>query len=122
MPRAWAALLVLALLAGTWWHGRRTGAAQVQAEWTADTLQRERLVQLAEAQQRRRSHAAGVGYEAQRAANTQRLATARPELRQALQQPACPPGAPNAPTLADLPIPAAAVDRLRHAAGPAVEP
>lgn len=34
--RLTSALLCLVLLAGTWWHGHRTGAAGVQAEWDAD--------------------------------------------------------------------------------------
>ncbi|MCG9052339.1 lysis protein [Laribacter hongkongensis] len=29
-------LLCLVLLAGAWWHGHRTGAAGVQADWNAD--------------------------------------------------------------------------------------
>ncbi len=109
---------VLLLLAGTWWHGNRTGAAGVQADWDAAELQRERAVQAQEAAQRRQAHSAGERYEAQRAALIANATQARAELLQALQRPICPAEDRHAPQLADLPIPAAAVQRLRAAAGP----
>ena len=36
------ALILLALLAGAWWHGHRAGAAGVQAEWDASVAAAER--------------------------------------------------------------------------------
>lgn len=119
-PLVWAKLAAAALLlAGCWWHGHRTGAGGVQADWTASELARERATQIHEAQQRRTAHAAGERYEAQRAAIAAQATQARAELRKALSAPICPAAEDShAPTLADLLVPTAAVDRLRDAAGP----
>lgn len=119
-PLSWAKLGAAALLlAGCWWHGHRTGAAGVQAEWTAADVARERATQIHEAQQRRTAHAAGERYEAQRAAIAAQATQARAALRNALSAPICPAAEDShAPTLADLAVPAAAVQRLRDAAGP----
>lgn len=118
------AAAVLLLLAVAWVHGQRTGAARVRADWQADTLARERASAAAEAAQRRQAHAAGERYEAQRAALQAQATQARAALRDALQRPICPAAAgdSHAPTLADLPIPAAAVERLRHAGADVIAP
>jgi hypothetical protein len=113
----------LALVAGVWLHGRHVGAGGVQADWDAAELQRERAIQAQEASQRRQAAAAGERYEAQRAALHANATQARAALLEALQRPACATQEDaHARTLADLPVPAAAVQRLRDAAGPANPP
>ena len=106
-----AALAVL--IAGIWFHGHHMGAKGVQADWDAAELDRERQIQIHEAQARRRAADASGGFERQRARITQALPAIREGLRQDLQAPACQKDAHE--SLADLPIPAAAVDRLRNA-------
>jgi hypothetical protein len=119
MIPAWAKFLALALvLAGIWFHGHRTGSAGVQADWDAAELQRERAIQAAEASQRRQAYTAGERYEATRAALQAQANAARAGLSEALKRPICTATEDaHAPQLADLPIPSAAVDRLRAAAG-----
>lgn len=109
------ALLLLGLLAGVWWHGRSTGADSVQARWDADTLARERAQQAQEAAQRRRAHEASSAYQDQAGKRSRANESLRADLDAALNTPACPKEAPHALVLADLPVPAAALDRLRRA-------
>ncbi len=115
-PLAWAKLAgVVALLAGVWWHGRSTGADSVQARWDADTVARERAQQAQEAAQRRRAHDASSSYQAQAGKRAKAVQSLRADLNAALETIACPKDAPNELSLADLPLPAAALDRLRRA-------
>lgn len=121
MIPAWVKLLALAGIVGLIWaHGRHSGSSVTQARWDAAELQRERAIQMQEAQQRRQAQNAGMAYEQERI-RLRALANSNAErqaLLDTLQQPACPAtGDDHAPQLADLPIPAAAVDRLRRAAG-----
>lgn len=111
----WAKLLaILALLAGVWWHGRSTGADSVQARWDADALAQERAAAAQEAAQRRRAHQASTDYQAGAAKRAQAGQSLRADLDAALSTPACPKEAAHA-TLADVVVPAAAIDRLRRA-------
>lgn len=110
-----AALAVL--IACIWFHGRHMGAKGVQADWDAAELARERQIQIHEAQARRRAADASGRFEGQRARINQALPAIRDGLRQDLQVPACQKDSNE--SLADLPIPAAAVDRLRNAGSPA---
>lgn len=112
----WAKLLaILALLAGVWWHGRSTGADSVQARWDADTVARERAQQAQEAAQRRRAHEASSSYQAQAGIRAKAQESLRADLNTALNTPACPKEAPHELSLADLPVPGPALDRLRTA-------
>lgn len=118
---AWVKLLAAAGVAGLLWaHGRHVGVAAVQTRWDAAELQRERAIQMQEAQQRRQAQNAGMAYEQERT-RLRALADSnagRQALLDTLQQPACrAAGDHDAPNLADLPIPSAAIDRLRRAAG-----
>jgi hypothetical protein len=115
-PLAWAKLAAIAaLIAGTWWHGRSTGADTVQARWDADTVARERAQQAQEAAQRRRAHDASSSYQAQAGKRAKAQESLRADMQTALNTPACPEEAPHALVLADLPIPGPALDRLRTA-------
>lgn len=115
----WAKLLALAgVVCGIWVHGRHAGSSSVQADWDASELKRERATLAQEASQRRQAYTAAERYEAQRSMLQANATQARVELLQALQRPICQPGEANAPQLADLAVPAAAVQRLRDAAGP----
>lgn len=115
-PLAWAKLGgVVALLVGIWFHGRSTGADSVQARWDADTVARERAQQAQEAAQRRRAHDASSSYQAQAGKRAKAQESLRADLNTALNTPACPKEAPHDLSLADLPIPGHALDRLRTA-------
>lgn len=110
------ALLAAALVTGgAWLHGRSTGADGVQARWDAAEVQRERAIQAQEAQQRRRASAASTSYQTGAAARAKAQHSLRDDITAALSIPACPQEAPDALQLADLPVPAAALDRLRRA-------
>jgi hypothetical protein len=114
-PLAWAKLAAIAaLIAGTWWHGRSTGADTVQARWDADTVARERAQQAQEAAQRRRAHDASAQYQAGAAKRAQAQQSLRADLEAALSTPACPKEATDV-SLADLVVPAASLARLRVA-------
>lgn len=109
------ALLLLGLLAGAWLHGRSTGADSVQARWDADKLAQERAQQAQEAAQRRRAHEASSIYQAQAGKRAKAQESLRADLAASLAIPACPKESDHALSLADLPIPAAAIDRLQRA-------
>jgi hypothetical protein len=114
-PLAWAKLAAIAaLIAGTWWHGRSTGADTVQARWDADTVARERAQQAQEAAQRRRAHDASAQYQAGAAKRAQAQQSLRADLEAALSTPACPKEATDV-SLADLVVPAASLARVRVA-------
>lgn len=107
----------LALLAGAWCHGHRTGAAGVRADWQAEQLADGDAADAQAEQQRLRGRAAAADYEAKRAAITRRLTQPSPEAQYALHATICPPaGALGRPLeLGDVPVPGAVLDRLRNA-------
>lgn len=113
-----AVLIALGLLAGVWLYGRHVGALEVRAEWQAEKdADREAAEALREAN-RLRAMAASRDFEASRQRLVAQAEAARSALRRDLQVPvACSTGDAHALKLADLPIPAAAVGRLRDAAG-----
>lgn len=117
---SWRAWLLLALVVGAWFHGHHVGADGVTADWAASDREREAAAIAAARDNTQRAHAAATDYEAAKARGAAALASTRAELRNALQRPICPPGGheetDDAPTIADLPVPADAVDRLRRAA------
>lgn len=105
-----AGLAVAAVLAGTW----HLSARLVRADWAAADLARERAATVLHAQHTRQAAMAADRSEAQRSAIRARAAKLLPEVRNELLAPIpCVAGA-FAP-LADLPIPAAVLDRLRRA-------
>lgn len=115
-------LLILALLAGVWWHGRSSGADAVQARWDADTIATERAQQAQEAAQRRRATAASADYQAKAARRAASNDSIRADLGASLAVTACPKEPNHEPMqLADLPIPGAALDRLRRAGADAID-
>ena len=123
MIPAWAKVAaILALLAGVWWHGRSSGANAVQARWDADTIATERAQQAQEAAQRRRATAASTDYQAKAARRAASNDSIRADLGASLSVTACPKEANHVPLqLADLPIPGAALDRLRRAGADAID-
>ncbi|KQY83642.1 hypothetical protein [Pelomonas sp. Root1444] len=119
MPPLWLIKLlgVLALLAGVWFHGDRTGAAGVRAEWDAQRLAEQQAAEAQAEQQRLRARAAATDYETKRAALLRRLTQPSPESVYALHATICPPaGALGKPLeLGDVPVPGVWLDRLRNA-------
>lgn len=115
MPPLWLikAGVVIAVLLGVWFHGRHAGATSVQSDWDAE---RQAQAEAAEAQResnRLRARAAETTYEAQRSARARAAATPPPEYAHALTAPICPIG--DTLQFGDVPVPGAALDRLRHA-------
>lgn len=105
-----AVAVAASALAFGWW----LGAGRVQGKWDAAELQRERGAQVLLAQDRRRVADQAGQFEAQRAALQARATSLSLEPRYELQGPVpCAAGA--SAVLGDLPVPAAAVDRLRRA-------
>ncbi|WP_349743943.1 hypothetical protein [Roseateles cavernae] len=100
------------------WH---LGAGRVQGQWDAAELQRERAIATHAAQETRRQSQAAAEYAAQAQQIRAAAALALPEVRHELQRPiSCPAG--GTVPMADLPVPATVLDRLRHAgADPRVE-
>lgn len=112
LQRAAVPLMLAAAVAAGWW----LGAGRVQARWDAAELQRERAAQTLLAQDRRRQAGAADQYEAQRQQIRLAATQALPEVRNALSAPiSCPAGASAPLALADVPVPAAVLDQLRHA-------
>lgn len=110
-----AAVLIGALVA-VGWFGYTKGAAHVMAEWNAEKLAAAQAAEAIGQKQRLQASKAASEYEAQRAALQAQATQARAALRNALQRPICPTGEPNAAlTLADVPVPADALRRLRDA-------
>ena len=112
----WQLVGVLALVALVWFHGWTTGGNGVRSEWqAADEVAREAAQTQAE-QNRKTALDASRQFESTR----QRLVAENERTRSALSVALRAPiscddkGAPHA--LADLPIPAAVVDRLRQSA------
>ena len=114
----WQLLGLLLLVALVWAHGWTKGKANVQRDWDAANVKAERKAQEAAAAQRSQANAAAQEFEAQRARLAGELARTRGALSVALRAPlSCNPMEDGrAPTIADVPVPAAAVDRLRAAA------
>lgn len=111
-----AAAVLVGALAAVGWLGYIRGAAHVMAQWTAERLTAERLATANAARQRQAIASAAAEYETRRAALQLQATQARTALRNALQRPICPTGEPNAAlTIADVPVPADAVRRLRDA-------
>lgn len=109
-------LLVVALLVGVWLHGRHVGGLEVRAEWQAEKDADRAAAEAQREADRLRGMAASRDFEASRQRLQVQAEAARSALRRDLQAPlTCPTGEAHA--LADLPIPAAAVGRLRDAAG-----
>lgn len=106
------ALLAGALLASAagGWH---LGAGQVQARWTEADLQRERAATTLHAQQIRHQAEQADAFEAERQRLRLTLTEARHDQTAALQSPVDCTG--PALRLADVPVPAAALDGLRRA-------
>lgn len=113
-------LVALAVVAGAWFHGHHVGATAEKADCQARELA---TVAAAEAQaetNRLSARSASARYVVTAQRIRARLEPARIGLRQALQAPVnCRLGASNADSLklADVTVPAAALDRLRDAAG-----
>lgn len=115
---AWQICGVAILLAVVWAHGMTKGKAWVRADWNAANVAAERAAQAAAQAQRDQANAAATEFEAKRARLAGELHRTRGALSVALRTPlSCTPtGDGHAPTIADVPVPAAAVDRLRAAA------
>ena len=111
-------LALLALVAGASYAGHHVGAKGVRAEWDAQRLADRDAADAQAETNRLSSRSASARYVATAQRIRARLEPARQALRRDLQAPiTCPaPGASHA-ALADLPIPAAALQRLRDAAG-----
>lgn len=118
-----AALALLALLGGVLYlqhHERAIGAAQCEAKTAQDDAARARA---AAEQHAANEHAGAVASQSYQAAAAV-IASRQPETRHAIQTAlsapiVCPAG--PAPALADLVLPAAALDGLRRAAGGAAD-
>ncbi|MCE2658286.1 MAG: hypothetical protein LW854_08560 [Rubrivivax sp.] len=121
LPSGWIAVGVLVaaavLAGGAWLHGRSVGASAVRLEWAEANAVQAEAARLQAQQRARDSQAAAAEYEAGRAAIRAQLEQARVGLRDALSVPACPAGGGDAVQLADVLVPAGAVDRLRQSAG-----
>lgn len=115
---AWQICAVAALVGVVWGHGLTKGKAWVQADWDAANVAAERAAQAAAQAQRDQANAAATDFETKRARLATELHRARGALSVALRTPlsCAPTGDGHAPTIADVPVPAAAVDRLRVAA------
>jgi hypothetical protein len=101
--------LVLAGAAAGGWH---LGAGRVQGQWDAAELERERQVRDDRAAQQRLANEAAQRFELERQALAAGMARARRAVADALAAPAvCPPSG----RLADVVVPAAALDGLRAA-------
>lgn len=113
----WAAILAGALACGgivTW----RTATGVERAKWQAIELRRQQADADTRREDARMSWAASAEFEALRAQQARRAPQIAKEVRDALQAPiACPAG-----TLADVLVPAAAVDGLRRAGADAAAP
>jgi hypothetical protein len=111
-----AAVVLVGVLASVGWLGYSRGAADVTAAWTAEKLAAERLAEAVATQHRAKANEAAMAYESTRAALQAQATQARAALKNALQRPVCPNGDVNAAlSLADLPVPADALQRLRDA-------
>lgn len=115
---AWQLVGVLVLVALVWFHGMTKGKAWVQADWDAANVQAERQAQEAATARRAQANAAAQDFETKRAQLAGELARTRGALSVALRAPlSCNPTEDgHAPTIGDVPVPAAAVSRLRAAA------
>lgn len=110
-PRLLVLAAVQAAALALAWH---LGAGRVQGQWDAAELQRERAIATLGAQEARRQNQAAAEYAAQAQQIRAAAALALPEVRHELQRPiSCPAG--GILPLADLPVPAAVLDQLRHA-------
>jgi hypothetical protein len=121
---AWQICATAILLAVVWAHGMTKGKAWVQADWDAATVATERAAQAAAQAQRDQANAAATEFETKRAQLATELQRTRGALSVALRTPlSCTPtGDGHVPTIADVPVPADAVARLRAAAaGPAAD-
>jgi hypothetical protein len=121
---AWQICGAAILLAVVWAHGMTKGKAWVQADWDKATVAAERAAQAAAQAQRDQANAAAKDFETKRTRLATELQRTRGALSVALRTSlSCEPtGDGHVPTLADVPVPAAAVDRLRIAAtGPAAD-
>lgn len=112
----WQLIGVLALLALVWFHGMTKGKEWTQAEWDAANVAAERQAQQQAEQNRKTALDAAARFESTRQRLSAENRRARDALSVALRAPiSCDDkGAPYA--LADLPVPAAVVDRLRQSA------
>lgn len=109
-PRLAFMLAALLASAAGGWH---LGAGQVQARWTEADLQRERAATTLHAQQIRHQAEQADAFEAERQRLRLTLTEARHDQTTALQSPVDCTG--PALRLADVPVPAAALDGLRRA-------
>jgi hypothetical protein len=119
---AWAAILAgLGALgaAGLWWHysevrtARQEGRADVQADWDAAERDRDRQANADALRRFNRAQEASTAHETERARLARALEANRHALRDSLRAPlTCPAGA----TVGDVVVPAASMQRLRHAA------
>lgn len=113
----------LAVLVAVWWHGHHVGTQGIQAKWDAQKLADQQAAETQRETERLRAQSASRDFEAKRMSLRAQAEAARAGLRRDLQQPFhCPEGGDHVQTLADLPVPAAAVDRLRSAAGQGSSP
>lgn len=113
---AWQICGVAILLAVVWAHGMTKGKAWVQADWNAANVAAERAAQAAADQNRKTALDASRQFESTKRRLVAENERTRSALSVALRTPiSCDDkGAPYA--LADLPVPAAVVDRLRDSA------
>jgi hypothetical protein len=101
-------------------HERSVGAAQCRSQQEALVASYQAKEAQARAERQQQAASAAADFEASRARSTAALASTRAALSSALQRPICTPHAASesdhAQTLADLPIPADVVSRLRDSA------
>lgn len=110
---AWAWFAAAALvLASAVAFGDRSGAARVKARWDAVELARQQAEADTRREDARISRAADAEFQRWRADRARRDADIARRLRDALQRPV---SCPTSGLLADVPVPAAVVDRLRDA-------
>jgi hypothetical protein len=119
-PWGWLLLLAAALATAGGWHlhqlhqARKGGRAEIQARWDAAELERVRQAGVERLRRMERATEESAAHAAARAAIARTLTETRDALRYALQTPISCPGGADMP-LADVRLPAAALDSVRRA-------
>lgn len=102
---------------GIWFHGNRTGAAGVRADWDQQVREDKDAADAAREVDRLRARSADADYQARKATAARRTANPSPESEYALHATICPPAGPfgRPLELGDVPVPGSWLERLRDA-------